>query len=122
VSARVARVLLVGGLVSVALMLAGLLVLEAYALTGDRALDVPRLIQDRNVLVSLPELGHALRRWPPDPVALMTAGIVLLLLTPMLALAAALTEFVRERDSTYAIIAAALIVALMFGFAFRLGG
>jgi uncharacterized membrane protein len=75
-----------------------------------------------DVVVSLPQLGRLLRRWPPDPVAIMTSGIVMLLLTPVLTLAAALAGFVHERDSTYAVIAALLIFALLFGFALGLVG
>jgi uncharacterized membrane protein len=127
-SALVARVLFLGGLASVALMLAGLIALEGHALAGGQSVDAARIVENRragrsvDVFVSLPQLGRSLRRWPPDPVAIMTSGIVVLLLTPVLALAAALRGFVHERDSRYAVIAALLIVALLFGFAFRLGG
>lgn len=124
----VARLLFWGGVVSVALMLAGLVDLEVHAVAGHHALDVPRIIENRqagrsvDVFVSLPQLARGLRRWPPDPVAIMTVGIVLLLLTPAIGLAAALVGFVHEDDRSYAIISALLILALLFGFAFRLEG
>jgi uncharacterized membrane protein len=124
----VARLLFWGGVVSVALMLTGLVGLEMHALSGGHALDVPRVFENRqvgrsvDVFVSLPQLERALRRWPPDPVAIMTVGIVLLLLTPAIGLAAALVGFVHEGDRSYAIISALLILALLFGFAFRLDG
>lgn len=124
----VARLLFLGGVVSVALMLAGLVDLEIRTATSSRSIDVARVVENRqvgrsvDVYVSLPQLARALRRRPPDPVAIITTGIVLLLLTPAIGLAAALVGFVREGDRTYAVISAVLILALLCGFAFRLGG
>ncbi|HEX3177983.1 MAG TPA: DUF1634 domain-containing protein [Methylomirabilota bacterium] len=124
----VARLLFVGGVVSVALMLVGLVSLQVHAVSGRHPVDVARIIENRqagravDVFVSLPQLMRALHRWPPDPTAIMTVGVVVLLLTPALGLAAALVGFVQEHDRPYAIIAAALIAALLFGFALRLGG
>ena len=124
----VARFLFWSGVVSVVLMLAGLVDLELHALAGGHALDVTRVVENRqagrsvDVFVSLPQLTRALRRWPPDPVATMTVGIVLLLLTPAIGLAVALVGFVHEDDRSYAIISVLLILALLFGFAFRLDG
>lgn len=126
--ALVARLLLIGGVVSVTLMLVGLVDLEIRTATSSHSIDAARVVENRqvgrsvDVYVSLPQLGRALRRWPPDPVAIVTSGIVLLLLTPAIGLAAALVGFVREGDRTYAVISAVLILALLCGFAFRLGG
>ena len=126
--ALVARILFLGGAVSVALMLIGLVSLEIHAFTGGHAVEIPRVVENReagrsvDVFVSLPQLARALRGRPPDPIAIITAGVVLLLLTPTIGLVTALVGFVREGDHAYAVISAVLIVALLFGFAFRLGG
>lgn len=128
VETLVARLLFLGGVVSVALMLTGLVDLELHTMTPGQRLDVARIVENRqagrsvDVYVSLPQLGRALRHWPPDPVAIMTTGIVVLLLTPTMGLAAALAGFLHEGDRAYALISTLLILALLFGFAFRLGG
>ena len=126
--ALVARLLFLGGMISVTLMLTGLVTLEIHATAGGHAVEIPRVVENReagrsaDVFVSLPQLARALRRWPPDPIAIITAGVVMLLLTPTLGLAAAFVAFVRDGDRAYAVISAVLMVALLFGFAFRLGG
>ena len=126
--ALVARLLFLGGVVSVALMLTGLVDLELQAMTRGQRLDAARIVENRqagrsvDIYVSLPQLGRALRHWPPDPVAIMTTGIVVLLLTPTVGLAAALAGFLHEGDRAYAVISSLLILALLFGFALRLGG
>lgn len=126
--ALVARLLFFGGVASVALMLSGLVDLELHAAATGHALDLPRVVENRqagrsvDVFVSLPAVARALGQWPPDPVAIMTAGVVVLLLTPTLGLVTALVGFVQEGDRTYAIISTLLILALLFGFALRLGG
>ncbi|HEV8587018.1 MAG TPA: DUF1634 domain-containing protein [Methylomirabilota bacterium] len=108
----VSRILFLGGGAGVALMLAGLVDLELHA-PASRAV---------GVFVSLSALRRALDAWPPDPVAVVTSGIVVLLLAPALGLGAALGGFLRERDRLYAIIAALLLAALLVGFTLRLGG
>jgi len=64
----------------------------------------------------MPQLGRALRRWPPSPLAVITAGIVLLLVTPAVGVIAALVAFARETDGRYIVICAALLVGLVVGF------
>jgi uncharacterized membrane protein len=126
--ALVARLLFVGGVVSVGLMLLGLVDLEVHAAVGQRAVDIARVIENRqagravDVYVSVGQVARALGRWPPDSTAIMTLGVVVLLLTPTLGLAAALVGFLGERDRLYALVAAALIAALLGGFMLRLGG
>ena len=126
--ALVARVLFLGGVASVALMLTGLVDLEVHALVSGHAVDAARIVENReagravDVYVSLPALARGLGRWPPDPVAIATAGVVLLLLTPAAGVVAALVGFVQERDRAYAVISALIVLALLVGFALRLGG
>lgn len=122
------RILFLAGVAGVALMLIGLVDLELHAWMAAHALEVPRIVENReagrsvDVFVSLSQLRRALAAWPPDPVAIITCGIVLLLLAPALGLMAALGGFLRERDRRYATISALLIVALLFALTFRLGG
>ena len=52
----------------------------------------------------------------------MTTGILTLLVTPAIGLAAALVGFIAVRDGVYSIISTVLIGALLFGLVFRLGG
>jgi uncharacterized membrane protein len=124
----VARLLFFGGVASVALMLAGLIALEVHAAAGGHAVELPRVAENRqagrsvDVFVSMPALVRGLRQRPPDPVAIATTGVVVLLLTPVAGLLAALVGFARERDGAYVVISALLIAALLFGFALRLGG
>ena len=124
----VARLVSFGGVASVALMLIGLLAIEIHALALRQPIEAPRIAENRDagrsvdVFVSVPQLAHALRRWPPDPVAAMTLGIVMLLITPALGVTAALVGFIHERDRVYSVISTLLLVALVFGLMFRLGG
>lgn len=52
----------------------------------------------------------------------MTAGILTLLVTPAIGVAAALAGFIAARDGVYSIISTVLIGALLFGLVFRLSG
>ena len=124
----VARCVFWGGVASVALMLAGLGAVEIHAWTRGQPVEARRIVENRqvgrsvDVFVSVAQLSRALRQWPPDPVAVMTAGIITLLVTPAIGLAAALAGFIAARDGVYAIISTVLIGALLFGLVFRLGG
>ena len=124
----VSRVLLLGGSVAVALMLVGVVALEVRAMRTAHPLDIAHVVENReagrsvDVFVSLPQVARALRHRPPDPVAIITAGILVLLVTPGAALLAALIAFARAGEREYATICAALIVALVCGFFLNVGG
>jgi len=128
VERAVSRVLLLGGSVAVAVMLVGLVALEVRAMRTAHPLDIAHVIENReagrsvDVFVSLPQVARALRHRPPDPVAIITAGILVLLVTPGAALLAALIAFARAGEREYATICAALIVALVCGFFLNVGG
>jgi len=128
VERAVSRVLLLGGSLAVVLMLAGLVTLQVRAARTAHPLDVAHVVENReagrsiDVFVSLPQLARALGRRPPDPVAIVTAGIVLLLATPGAALVVALIGFVRVRERGYAGICAALLAALVCGFLLNVAG
>jgi uncharacterized membrane protein len=124
----VAKCLFWGGVASVALMLAGLGAVEIHARALGQPVDAWRIVENRqagrsvDVFVSVAQLSRALRQWPPDPVAVMTAGILTLLVTPAIGVAAALAGFIAARDGMYSIISTVLIGALLFGLVFRLSG
>jgi len=128
VERAVSRVLLLGGSVAVALMLVGVVALEVRAMRTAHPLDIAHVVENReagrsvDVFVSLPQVARALRHRPPDPVAIITAGILVLLVTPGAALLAALIAFARAGEREYATICAALIVALVCGFFLNVGG
>jgi uncharacterized membrane protein len=128
VERAVSRILLAGGLLAVALMVAGLLELEVHAMRTAHPLDVAHAAANRaagravDVFVSLPQIGQGLRRWPPSPAAVIATGIVVLLATPAAAVLAALAAFAGAGDRRYVAICAALVVALACGFFLNLGG
>ena len=118
----VSRVLLLGGFLAVAVMIGGLAALEIRALRTAHPLDVAHVVENReagrsvDVFMSVPQLARALARWPPSPLAVIAAGIVMLLATPAAGLVAALVAFEREHDSRYIVICVALLLALVVGF------
>jgi len=114
----VARVLLWGGLLSISLVLAGLVF---YAIAGHPN---AREIVGRSVDVfaSLGDVRRALAQRPPDPLAITALGLVCLLVTPALGVAAALVAFWRAGDRLYAGIAAGVLGMLVLSFALAAGG
>ena len=119
VEALIARLLLWGGLVSVALVLSGLV---AYAAHGGFAHHVIELRQPApsarvghppDVFVSLAEVLHGLTARPLDPLAIVALGLVLLLMTPVLGAALAIPGFIATRDYRYAIIASIVFAMLV---------
>jgi uncharacterized membrane protein len=121
VERAVARILLCGGLFSVSLMVVGLL---SYA--GQNHPDVGavmRVVQHReaggsvDVFTSLADLSRALRRWPPDALAIATLGLLCLLATPVAGVGVATVWFWRERDRRYALISAVVLAMLLVSLA-----
>jgi uncharacterized membrane protein len=118
----VARVLMVGGAVSVAIMVLGLVVLESHALATGTRLEVPRADgRAADVFVSIPQIARALAQWPPDPLAGIALGLAVLLLTPICGVVAALICFTRIADRDYLVICIVLLVELCCGVLFRIG-
>jgi uncharacterized membrane protein len=113
-----ARVLLWGALLGVALMTLGTAV---YALGGGVgpgvAVSTGAGASSRSTMVlhSVDDTWRALRRRPVDPVAVATAGTLLLLATPILAVAAACVMFARAGDGRYVAVAAIVLAALLIG-------
>lgn len=118
VETLIARVLYWGGLLSIALVLLGL---GLYASQGGFHAHMPaphRVVgPDRahppEVFVSLPEVLRGLRARPPDPLAVIALGLVLLLLTPVLGVALAIPGFLAASDRRYAAIATVVLAMLV---------
>lgn len=123
-----ARVLLWGGVLSIGLMLAGLIGYGVRGRIGHEAFDTRRLFQAHaqgraaNLFALLTGIRRGLARWPADPTALTALGMVILLVTPIVAVALALPAFARRGDGRYVIISAALLAALVLGLVFGNGG
>jgi uncharacterized membrane protein len=120
----VARILIAGGMLSVALMLCGLVVFAVRGGANGETLNLDRLLANRahgrsaNTFTSVGDIRHALEHRPVDPVAVIASGVVLLLLTPVAGIAGALLAFIRAKDWQYATIAGLLLAALGLGFFF----
>ena len=59
------------------------------------------------------EVARAWRHWPVEPTAVVTAGILLLLATPVVSTLAVLVVFLVRGERRYAGIAAMLVAALL---------
>jgi uncharacterized membrane protein len=118
------RILFWGGVLSVLLMTLGIIGfavrggLSADFVAAARQLETQAEGKAPGVYTSLSEVGRALGRWPVDPLAIVTAGVLLLLATPFVGVVAVFVVFARAGDRRYAGLAAALIGALLVSFAF----
>jgi len=118
----VSRVLFVGGLVSITILVIGLAVYAAAGGARGQATDVYRMLtheaagRPSTVYSTLGEIGRGLTRHPPDPLAVIALGLVVLAATPVVALAAAVVAFAREGDRDYAVIASIVLAVLLVSF------
>jgi uncharacterized membrane protein len=126
VERTVARVLLWGGLLSVSLMLAGLLI---YAAQGQpHVREVVRVVRNRqaglavDVFTSLHDVRRALAQWPVDALAVSTLGLLGLLATPVAGVFAAALSFWRHGDRQYAVVAAVVLAMLLVSLILAGGG
>jgi hypothetical protein len=71
-----------------------------------------------DVYTSIADVARAWRRWPVEPLAVVSTGIMLLLTTPFAGVVAVFVVFLLRGDRRYASIAAVLIVALLVSLAF----
>jgi len=122
----VGRLLFWGGLLSISLVLAGLV---TYAVAGHpNAREIVRVVHTReagrpvDVFTSLGDVRRALGQRPPDPLAVTALGLVCLLATPAIGVAAAVAAFWRAGDRLYAGIAAGVLGMLLLSFALAAGG
>jgi len=118
VEGLVARVLLWGGLLSIALVVVGLALYAGHGDFRHHSLDVARAVRPERhdhppeVFVSLTEVFQGLAARPIDPVATIALGLVVLLATPVLGVAVAIGGFLAAGDRRYAAIAAAVFAML----------
>ena len=122
----IARILTFGGLFSVTLVLAGLLI---YAAMGHpQAREIVRVVHNReagravDVFTSLGDVRRALTQRPPDALAVTALGLVCLLVTPVVGVAAATVAFWRAGDRDYAAISGIVLGMLVLSFALAAGG
>jgi uncharacterized membrane protein len=121
VEGLVARVLLWGGLLSLALVVLGLGLyaaqggFHAHLLDLHRAVTPKRDARQPEVFVSLTEVFGGLATRPVDPLAVIALGLVLLLVTPVLGVALAIPGFLAVSDRRYAAIAAIVLTMLVLG-------
>jgi len=65
------------------------------------------------VFTSVAQVVHALARWRMEPLAIVASGIVLLLLTPFVAVMAVFGVFLAAGERRYAVVAGLLLGALL---------
>lgn len=125
--AVLARVLFWGGLAGTALAVLGVVahfVIEGLEVPGR---EIARLVRREatgrspHVFMSLPEVVRALGHAPHEPLAVSALGLVLLLATPVVAVAVAVVWFVRAGDRDYAAIAA-IVLAMLLASVVLVGG
>lgn len=121
VEGLVARVLLWGGLLSIALVVVGLGLyvghggFQAHVLDLHRAVRTERHAHSPEVFVSLAEVFRGLATRPIDPLAVIALGLVLLLMTPVLGAALSIPGFLTVGDRRYAAIATIVLTMLVLG-------
>jgi uncharacterized membrane protein len=110
----VARVLLVGGVLGIAVIVLGLGLYASQGGFRPHVLRVDRpLPGEPGVFVSIRQVVDGMRRHPVDPLAVSALGLVLLMATPGLAVAVAIPAFVAARDFRYAGIASLVLAMLL---------
>jgi uncharacterized membrane protein len=115
----IARILLWGGIVGGLLVVLGLILFAGHGGFERPVLEVQRLIRPGRayhppeVFVSVPEVLRGLRARPVDPLAVIALGLVLLLITPVVSVAAAIPAFFGEGDRRYAAVAGIVLSMLL---------
>ena len=111
--ALAARILFFGGVAAIVLMLFGItgfIWSHGFSAAGSARGTTP----DAHVIyTSLADVGRALTHVPVEPLAVVAAGIVVLLATPIVSVVAVFAVFAGSGDRRYAVIGAVLIVALL---------
>ena len=127
VESLIARLLLGGGLLSIALVLLGLVLYAAHGGFASHFVELHRIVRpDREthpaeVFVSFAEVAHGLTARPIDARAVIALGLGLLLMTPVLGVAAAIPGFLAAGDYRYAAIATVVLAMLVLSLHFAGG-
>jgi len=115
----IAQVLLWGGLLGGLLVVLGMSLFVGRGGFEGPVLKVQRLIRPGRadhppeVFVSVPEVLRGLKARPIDPLAVIALGLVLLLITPVVSVAAAIPAFFGEGDRQYAAVAGIVLSMLL---------
>jgi uncharacterized membrane protein len=115
----IAQVLLWGGLLGGLLVVLGLILFVGRGGFERPVLEVHRLVRPGRadhppeIFVSMPEVLRGLRTRPVDPLAVIALGLVLLLITPVVSVAAAIPAFFGEGDRQYAAVAGIVLSMLL---------
>jgi uncharacterized membrane protein len=115
----VARTLLAGGLLGIALILAGGALYAVHGGFHHHAVHLTRPpgAPPAGVFTSVRQVLDGLRRQPMDPLAVTALGLVGLMATPIVAVALAIPAFLRVDDRRYAAIAAIVLAMLVVSLA-----
>jgi uncharacterized membrane protein len=110
----VARILLCGGLLGIALVLFGLGLYAVHGGFHHHVLGLKRPVAGTppGVFVSLRQVVQGLASHPIDPLAVSALGLVLLMITPAVAVATAMPAFWWTGDRRYTLIAFVVLVML----------
>ncbi|HEX7786921.1 MAG TPA: DUF1634 domain-containing protein [Methylomirabilota bacterium] len=110
----VARILLCGGLLGIGLVLLGLVLYAGHGGFRHHVLDVRRQPAGPppGVFVSIRQVVDGLARHPIDPLAVSALGLLVLMVTPAVAVLAALPAFWWTGDRRYALIALVVLALL----------
>ena len=115
----IAQILLWGGILGGLLVVLGLILFAGHGGFERPVLEVQRLIRPGRaahppeVFVSVPEVLRGLRARPVDPLAVIALGLVLLLITPVVSVAAAIPAFFLEGDLQYTAVAGIVLSMLL---------
>jgi uncharacterized membrane protein len=111
----VARTLMLGGLAGIALLLLGSGLYAAHGgfHQGPLHLTRPSGTVPPGVFTSVRQVVNGIRARPIDPLAVTALGLVVLMGTPILAVALAIPAFLRAGDRQYAAIAAFVLTLLL---------
>jgi len=119
VERMIAQVLLWGGLLGGLLVVLGVVLLIRHGGFDRPVLEIQRLTRPGRadhppeVFVSVPEVLRGLRARPVAPLAVTALGLVLLVITPVVSVAAAIAAFFHEGDRQYAAVAAIVLSMLL---------
>lgn len=104
------RILFWGGILSILLM--------GFGIWGAPGIGTWGAPGAPHVYTSVGQVAAALARWPVEPLAIVAAGILLLLATPFASVVAVCVVFAIGGDRRYAGVAALLVGALLVSFLF----
>ena len=110
----IAHVLLWGGLLGGLILFIGRGGFERPVHEVQRLIRPGRGGHPPEVFVSVPEVLRGLRARPVDPLAVIALGLVLLLIMPVVSVAAAIPAFLARGDRQYAAIAGVVLSMLLF--------